>query len=357
MGRRSGTYLLSVVIAITCGCAKPFPPDDSRISESQGFAHRFSSAPRIVVDELPIASFRLSPEERQAMEKAREEFNKAREERVSQVREQRMSGRNSPGGMTFECVISTLIIFSPLCIFLVPAAYGTGTLVEHARASRREPYVPALPSEQELLAAHEKILSHVSATGIAYRLHTPPSDREMSSADQFPRLVITPSFVTFSGERTFVIKFLVQGQPSADVSWPQTEHIYRVGYYQDTQRLLSELSQGEARLAESISVTYGLWAYGGPERRTAPRAAPNKAPRYSGYFGYYQPAKPGTAAGPPGLIEQEPPLHNHGCAPFNARVGNTYQRADGSRAAIVRILGELPACAGARPIAVEIEPG
>jgi hypothetical protein len=230
-----------------------------------------------------------------------------------------------------------LIIFSPLCIFLVPVAYGTGTIVEGRRASRSEPYMPALPSEQELLAVHEKILSHVTATGIAYRLGDSSSDGQGSDAAQFPRLVITPSFVAFNAERNFVIRFLVQGHPSAGVSWRQTEHSYQFGYYENTQRLMSELSQAEARLAESISITYGL--PGAPERRTATN-----------------PLR--TASGSPaGVVEQNPWLDKPGCAPFNARVGNTYQREGGGRVAIVRLLGESPACPGARPIAVEIEPG
>ncbi len=177
---RSVACLLSVFIAMTCGCAKPYPPGDSRVHEPRGFVHRFSSVPRIVVEDQPIASFRLSPEERQAMEKAREEFNKAREERVDRLTAQRMSGRNSVEGMTLDCVVQTFIIFSPLCIVIVPVAYGTGTVIEGRRASRHEPYMPALPSQQELLAVHEKILSHVTATGIAYRLGDSPSDREGS---------------------------------------------------------------------------------------------------------------------------------------------------------------------------------
>jgi len=332
MGRPSVACLLSVVIAMTCGCAKPYPPGESRIDEPQGFVHRFSTMPRLVVEEQPVPSFRLSPEERQALEKARDEFNKARDERVSQITDSKMSGRNSPEGMIAECVIRTLVILSPLCIFIVPVAYGTGTLVEHGKASRSQPFVAALPSEAELLAVHEKILIHVTAAGIADRLRAPGSDRKGSSADQFPRLLITPSFVTFGTERTFQVRFLVQGQPSADVSWPQTEHVFHVGYYQDAQRLISELSQGEARLAESISTTYGLWAYGGPERQTA---APSLA----------------------GVVEQEPRLQKHGCAPYHAQVGGRYLREDGSRVTIVRLLGESPACLGARPIAVEIEPG
>ena len=352
MDHRSGTCLLSAIIAMSCGCARPFPPDHSRIIEPQGLVHRFSSMPLIVVENQPTAPFRLSPEERQALEKAREKFNKAREERVSEIRERRMSGGNSPGAMAVDCVVKTYIIFSPLCIVIVPVAYGTGTLVEHGRASRSQPYVPALPSQEELSAAHQKVLSHVTATGIAYRLGTPPSDREGDSAHQFPRLVITPSFVTFGAERSFLIKFLVQGQPSADVTWPQTEHSYQVSYYPSTERLMAELSQGEGRLAESISTTYGLWAYGGPERTTA-NTVPKKAPRNSAS---YRPiSNPGAVAGLPGVVEQQPRLHNHGCAPFNARVGNTYQRADGSRVAIARLLGETSACEGARPIAVEFE--
>jgi hypothetical protein len=252
---------------MTYGCAKPYPPGESRINEPQGFAHRFSSTPRIVVEQQPIASFRISPEQRQAMENAREEFNQAREERINRVVDQRMSGRNSLGGMTLECVIVTLIILSPLCLVIVPLAYGTGTFVEGRRASRTEPYMPALPSDQELLAVHEKILSHVSAKGIASRLGDPSSDGEASGAAQFPRLVITPAFVSFTAERNFLIKFLVQGRPSAEVSWPQTEHGYQFGYDQNAQHLMSELSQAEARLAESISTTYGL--PGAPERRTA----------------------------------------------------------------------------------------
>jgi hypothetical protein len=198
------------------------------------------------------------------MEKAREEFNQAREERIDRVVDQRMSGRNSVGGMTLECVLVTLIILSPLCLIIVPLAYGTGTFVEGKRASRTEPYMPALPTDQELLAVHEKISSHVSAKGIASRLGDSSSDREASAAAPFPRLVITPSLVAFTAERVFLIKFLVQGRPSAEVSWPQTEHSYQFGYDQDAQRLMSELSQAEARLAESISATYGL--PGAPER-------------------------------------------------------------------------------------------
>jgi hypothetical protein len=198
------------------------------------------------------------------MEKAREEFNQAREERIDRVVDQRMSGRNSVGGMTVECVVVTLIILSPLCLVIVPLAYGTGTFVEGRMASRTEPYMPALPSDQELLAVHEKILSHVTATGIAQRLGDPSSDGEASGAAQFPRLVITPPFVAYTAERHFLIKFLVQGRPSAEVSWPQTEHSYQFGSDQDAQRLMSELSQAEARLPESISTTYGL--RGAPER-------------------------------------------------------------------------------------------
>jgi len=334
MCRQSGTYLLSVVVAVTCGCARPLPPADSRISEPQGFVHRFYSMPRIIVEDRPTAPFRVSPEERQAIEKAREEFNQARDERVSRLTDQGMSRRDSVEGMTLDCVVIwTMIILSPLCLLVVPVTYGTATLIERKRASRSQPYMPALPSEQELSAVHEKILRHVTANGIADRLRAPASGREGSRADPFPRLLITPSFVTFSPERTFLVKFLVQGQPSADVSWPQTEHVYHVGYHQNAQRLMTELTQGEARLAESISTTYGLWSYGGR-----------------------QPSKPQAAAGLPGVVEQEPRLHNHGCAPSDARVGNTYQRADGSRVAIVRIVGKSPACArGARPLAVEIE--
>jgi hypothetical protein len=159
--------------------------------------------------------------------------------------------------------------------------------------------------------------------------------------------------VTFTAERTFVIKFLVRGHPSAEVSWPQTEHGYEFGYYHARQPLLSELRLGEARLAESISATYGLWAYGAPERRTVPNTAPPPGPRYSQA---YVPSKPGSSSAPAGVIEQEPPLAGHGCAPFNAYLGSTYYRADGSRVAIMRILGESPACTGARPLAVEVQP-
>ena len=68
MGRPSVAYLLSAVIVMTSGCAKPLPPGHSRISEPQGFVHRFSSMPSIVVENQPAAPFRLSPEERQALE-------------------------------------------------------------------------------------------------------------------------------------------------------------------------------------------------------------------------------------------------------------------------------------------------
>jgi len=56
---------------------------------------------------------------------------------------------------------------------------------------------------------------------------------------------------------------------------------------------------------------------------------------------------------PAGIVEQTPKLQDHGCAPFNARAGSTYQHEDGRKVAIIRIVGESPQCPGARPLAVE----
>lgn len=60
------------------------------------------------------------------------------------------------------------------------------------------------------------------------------------------------------------------------------------------------------------------------------------------------------ASGLAGVIEQDPKLEGHGCAPFNARDGNTYLHETGRRVEIVQILGESPQCPGARPLAVKL---
>jgi hypothetical protein len=261
MVRRTGTCLLAVVIAMACGCAKPLPPAKSRITTAPEVFYLFSSMPRIDVEDRPSAPLNQDPQQMMALENARYEFNRAREERLREAGDRAMEGRAA--GMTFECIIRTLVIFSPLCIAIVPGGYQLGIAMEQGRASANEPYAPALPSHRELLAVHEQIVSNVTARGIAQRLRSTSPDSAARGADQFPRLlIIPPVFVTFTAERTFEITFLARGQPSADVTWPQTEHVFHVGYDEDRQRLKSELIRGEARLADAISGTYGLWLLG-----------------------------------------------------------------------------------------------
>ena len=68
-------------------------------------------------------------------------------------------------------------------------------------------------------------------------------------------------------------------------------------------------------------------------------------------FGAGMPDAPASLAG---IIEQDPKMENHGCAPFNARVGNVYAQENGRKVEIAAILEESPRCTGARPLAVRL---
>jgi hypothetical protein len=64
-----------------------------------------------------------------------------------------------------------------------------------------------------------------------------------------------------------------------------------------------------------------------------------------------------NSAGPtslPAVVDQDPKLNGHGCAPSNATEGSSYRLEDKRRVTVNRVLGESPSCAGARPLAVEV---
>jgi hypothetical protein len=262
---RSGAFMgacsLAVAFVVTAGCAaRPLPPPMSYASKAGEVpAQGFSAMPHVITDDQPIRFVGLTSAERDAFEKGREAFEEGRQRRIESRKEARLSGRNSVGGMAFECVIATAIIFSPICLVVVPATYGVASTVERRRASAQEAYMPSLPSDQELSRLEAKIKQQITAQGVARRvLNSLRSDGQASGDSGFPRLRIRADSATFGPDRMITIKVVVQAEPAAGVTWPPTEHRYHLGYVGEIDRMDSGLNEAEASIAASISSTYSV---------------------------------------------------------------------------------------------------
>ena len=199
----------------------------------------------------------LSPAQREAFEKHREAFNEGRQQRVDARKKASLGTRNTPEGMIGDCVIQSLIIFSPICIVVVPLALAMAHSVEGPKASSRESYLPSLPSDLELSRLDEKIRQRLNADSLVRRLSGAVQlDERAISDDSQPRLLIRLQSATFTPDRMIVISVVVKAEPAASVIWPPTEHRYHLGYSGDEESLVRGLAEAEANLTYSILSTY-----------------------------------------------------------------------------------------------------
>lgn len=250
---RVSAYLISLSVATTGGCAaRPLPPPKSYASTSGEVpSHRFSAMPHVTTDDQPIRFVGLTSADREAFEKERAAFEKARQERIEYRANATRVG--SEEKTVVQCMFGMFIIFSPLCLFWVPAHHGFQSTVERGKASRAEPYLPSLPSDEELSRVEQKIKLKITAQGVARQLSRLSDSRALYDRG-FPRVLIRAESATFTPDRMITIKVVVQAEVEAGVTWPPTEHLYHLGYVENG--LDSGLNDAEASLAASISSTY-----------------------------------------------------------------------------------------------------
>jgi hypothetical protein len=330
-------WLLIAVLVGSAGCARPLALPSSSIAQSGEMpGSGLPGVPHITADQQPITFVGLDAAEREEFEKYRKAFDEARQQRIGERKTRNLGSRNTPEAMAGECIIKTLVIFSPLCILVVPMALGAAHAVEGPRAAKNEPYLPALPSDPELLLVGQKIREELSAVQLARQMAN-TLGAQAQAASEFPRLEVRAISAKFSTERTIAIEFIVQAHPAAGVAWQPTQHRLQLGYTGDADGLAAGLKDGRTKLAESILSTYRLAdarRFGDSRVAAAPAATP---------------------VGLAGVLEQDPKAENNGCAPFNARVGNVYAHENGNRVTVRLILGESPRCPGARPLAVKFD--
>jgi hypothetical protein len=250
---------------LIAGCAARVQPPRSYVAVSGEVpVIGLPTTPYITTASQVITFVALTPEGRDAAEKSRRASEEGRQTRIDGAVEGAMSGRNSVGFMAVECAIRTLVIFSPICIVVVPAAQGIGLTVERTKASQRETYLPALPSDQELIRVEEKIKERITAQGLASAvIKRMGSDSPRPGEIEFPRLVIRTDSATFTPEGMITIKAIAQVETEAGITWRPTEHRYHLGYAGENV-LDRGLNQAEARLAENIASTYHLIAKRAP---------------------------------------------------------------------------------------------
>lgn len=345
-GFRICAAFLAAIVVLTSGCASPLAPPYSYWTQS-GEVPRggLSGVPHVVTDDQPIRFVGLTSQERSEFDKRRESFEEERERRIEQRKAAQLGARNTPGSMFVECVVLTLVIFSPVCIVIVPVALIAAHTVEGRRAARREPYMLSLPSDRELAQVEEKVREDLAAAAIAKRMLSDLEALGPAPHDGgFPRLVIRTESATFTTDRMMTISVLAEAQPAAGVVWLPTEHRYHIGYA-DEASVKRGLTEARTSIAASILWTYGL--------RANPPEGPQSAPS-SIRLTPQQASGTGLAGFPAGVLEQEPKVENQGCAPFNARVGGRYGHENGRAVRVRRILGESSNCPLARPMAVEL---
>jgi len=249
-------WLLIAVLAGSAGCARPLALPSSytaRSGEMPGSG--LPGVPHIVAVQQPITFVGLDAAEREEFEKYRKAFDEARQQRISERKTRNMGPRNTPEAMAVECIVRTLVVFSPLCLVVVPTALGVAHAVETPRAAKDEPYLPALPSDPELLLVGQKLKAELSADQLARQV---ASTLGAQATGEFPRLEVRAASAKFSTDRTIAIEVVVQAHPAAGVAWQPTQHRFQFGYEGDADRLAAGLKDGRAKLAESILSTYRL---------------------------------------------------------------------------------------------------
>jgi hypothetical protein len=258
-GLRLGVWTLIAAQVVTSGCASALPPPSSYVTQSgHAFGSRFSVVPHVLADDQPIQFVGLTSEERKAFEEHSESFDENRRQRIERRKIAQLGPRNTPENMIEECVIRALIIFSPVCIVIVPVALIAANTFEGRRAARREPYLPSLPSDRELSGINEKIRQHLTAAAIAERVSTGlQAQGQTRSENRFPRLVIRAESAKFWSNRTIELRFDVRAQTADGETSSPTEHRYHLGYDGDDRKLVRGLREAEDRLAISILYIYG----------------------------------------------------------------------------------------------------
>jgi hypothetical protein len=245
-----------MVLTVGCASRQPYPPPKSYFSMSGEMPGQgLSKMPYVTTAGEPFGFTGLSLAQRQLYEKDREKFERDL---------QRGPGNSTGGTQTAaqfmgECVVRGLIIFSPVCLALLPLLPAANKLSNanfERQAAAQIPYLPDLPSDQELSLVGAKISRQITAQGLAKRvLHT--WGGQATGDSDFPRLVIRADSATFNAERLISIKVVVQAQPAAGVAWAPTEHSYHLGYG-GIDKLDGGLDEAEASLAASIASMYGL---------------------------------------------------------------------------------------------------
>lgn len=235
-------------LLLSFGCAKPVMPPAASYGETIGAppGAGFSAIPQIIADERPIIFVGLTDAQREAFERYREKFDEDREQRIQQ------RAPNAADPMV-RCVFATLIIFSPVCLVVVPWALRLeGRYYD-------EPYMPSLPSDRELRRVEAKIKENFTAASIVRRV-TSAYDQERGERQSigYPRLGVVASSATFTPERMILLRVFVNAEPSTDVAWQPTEHRYHLSYPEDEASLVRGLAEAEASVAKGILSTYRL---------------------------------------------------------------------------------------------------
>jgi hypothetical protein len=256
---RAGVWTLTAAQVVTSGCASPLPPPSSYVTQSgQVPGNRFSVLPHVLADDQPIRFLGLTAEDRKAFEKQSESFEEDRRQRIERRKTAQLGVRNTPGNMTVDCIMQAVIIFSPVCIVIVPVALIAAHTFEGRRASNREHYLPSLPSDRELSGIDEKIRQHLTAAAIAKRVSNGVQAKgPMGGENRFPRLVIRAESARFRIDRTIELRFDVRAQTADGETSSPTEHRYYLGYDGDDNNLIKGLHEAEARLATSVLYMYG----------------------------------------------------------------------------------------------------
>ena len=213
--------------------------------------------PRIAIDGEPMKFIGLTSEERQIYEKQRREWNERRDQHIQ------ASADNVPvGDDIFKCIVGSLVIGSPLCLFIVPMVHGDKKGRARAAAAREFRYMPALPSDEDFAAIYERIREPITASKVAERVLT-NVERAEQPADQaeFPRLLVRADSAKATSDSMVVVNVVVQAQPAVGVTWPATEHRYHFAYGSRLKSLESELHDAETSIAASIMSSYRLWLF------------------------------------------------------------------------------------------------
>jgi hypothetical protein len=251
-------WLLIAVLAGSAGCARPLALPSSFTTQSGEMpGGGLPGVPHIIVDQQPVTFVGLDAAQREEFEKYRKAFDEARQQRIDERKTRNMGPRNTPEAMAVECIVKTLVVFSPLCLVIVPTALGVAHAVETPRAAKNEPYLPALPSDPELLLIGQKIKEELSAARLARQL-ADTLGAQAQATGEFPRLEVRATSAKFSTDRTIAIEVVVQAHPAAGVAWQPTQHRLQLSYAGDADMFAAGLKDGRTQLAESILSTYKL---------------------------------------------------------------------------------------------------